>query len=147
MEVLIVSLLVAVALLVFFRAMRFEKEKSDIRRRNESGTPSNPSKFDKYSSIRLGYITRPEDINVTSLGKDLTILNQRQVNVIKSFFRQYYQKRSEQKEGVIKILTTNSLAETFVISVSTQQEVADALNNIFNVNKSVTTYRRIFSKV
>jgi hypothetical protein len=98
------------------------------------------------STLKVSYATKPEDVVTTANGKHKIVLTPKQLYLIRSFFNQYTNQRVRIPKGNVKLFITNHLADTFVINVSSQQQIADRLNSIFGIQKSLSSYVRIYSK-
>jgi len=89
-------------------------------------------------------ITPTELKVIDSRGRDLTKFTHSQSKIIQDFFRQYndFKSNSTNKDVDVPLLISNHVGETIRFSVNKQADIPNILNAIFNLNKSLTSYKR-----
>lgn len=147
---LLISLFFVLSMCVLVALGRLYRQKARmaaIAKRTEEGSVANPTSLTSpFASLKAGYKSLPDVIEITSLGKDKTILTVKQQYLVKSFFVQYFRRKNKGTPQGIPLTFTNHVAETFIVYVNNQQEVADALNVAFGTKKSLSTYKRMCNK-
>jgi hypothetical protein len=92
--------------------------------------------------LQIQFATPIELVKHDSRGHDNTELSAIQIYLIRDLFSQYSAGRRLAHRGLVDIYITTSLGEDLLLQVTTQEGVAEALNNIFGLTKSISSYAR-----
>lgn len=145
MEIILVAfvVLMTIAILNLVRKIR---QKAKVRKQLDRTVAIVSREERTVSALQVIYGTKPKDFKKSKAGHDITKLNFKQLYFVQDLYKQYYALRQDIKNDPITVYATNHIGETFGLTVTDKQSLADTLNTIFDLAKSEKTYSRIYSQ-